>query len=139
MKINFICAKKDFDETRTMRTKSNNIEAMMDSKTDEVLEDLFKSLFQIYQQKLEASMRESDFIFDSIDLLYYDPHKVSLNRGGSYTDSQKWLKYKKATINPKSNDYNCFQYAIAVALNHEQIKKDPQRITKIKPFIDHYN
>ena len=25
-----------------------------------------------------------------------------------------------------------------IALNHEQIKKDPQRITKIKPFIDQY-
>ena len=24
-------------------------------------------------------------------------------------------------------------------LNHEQIKKDPQRITNIKPFIDKYN
>ena len=27
-----------------------------------------------------------------------------------------------------------FQYAITVALNHEEIKKDSQRITKIKPF-----
>ena len=30
-------------------------------------------------------------------------------------------------------------FNIKVALNHEQIKKDPQRITKIKPFIDQYN
>ena len=29
--------------------------------------------------------------------------------------------------------------AVTVALNHEQIKKDLQRITKIKPFIDKYN
>ena len=28
----------------------------------------------------------------------------------------------------------CFQYAVTVALNYEEIKKDPQRITKIKPF-----
>ena len=26
-----------------------------------------------------------------------------------------------------------------VVLNHEQIKKDPQRITKVRPFIDKYN
>ena len=25
------------------------------------------------------------------------------------------------------------------ALNHEEIKKDPQRITKNKPFINKYN
>ena len=42
-------------------------------------------------------------------------------------------------INPKNKDDKCFEYAITVALNHEQIKKDPQRITKIKPFIDQYN
>ena len=49
------------------------------------------------------------------------------------------LKNKKAKINPKNNDSKCFQYALTVALNHEQIKKDPQRITKIKPFIDQCN
>ena len=44
------------------------------------------------------------------------------------------VKNKKASINP--NDDKCFQHAITVALNYEQIKKDPQRILKIKPFID---
>ena len=33
----------------------------------------------------------------------------------------------------------CFQYALTVALNYEKIKKDPQRISKIKTFIDQYN
>ena len=33
----------------------------------------------------------------------------------------------------------CCQYAATVALAHEQVKKDLQRITKIKPYIDKYN
>ena len=33
----------------------------------------------------------------------------------------------------------CFQYAITVALNYKAIKKDPKRISKIKPFINKYN
>ena len=33
----------------------------------------------------------------------------------------------------------CFQYAVTVALSYEQIKKGPQRITKIKPFINKYS
>ena len=49
-------------------------------------------------------MRGSEFVFDSIDLLYYNLHEMSLNRGGSYIDSPKWLKNKKATINSKNND-----------------------------------
>ena len=48
-------------------------------------------------------------------------------------------KNKMATINPKNNDKKCFQYALAVALNYEQIKKDPQRVSTIKPFIDQCN
>ena len=85
-------------------------------------------------------MREgSNFVFESVNLLYYSLHKISLNRGGSYIDSPDWIKHKKATINPKNKDNECFKYAITVALNHERIKKDPQRISKIKPFIDQYN
>ena len=49
-------------------------------------------------------------------------------------------KNKKATINSiNKKDEKCFQYAITVALNYEEIKKDPQRIIKIKPFINKYN
>ena len=77
-------------------------------------------------------MRGSEFLFDSVDLLYYKLHKISLDRGGSYIDSPKWLKNKKATLNSKNNDNKCFQYAITVALNQKNDKKDPQRITKIK-------
>ena len=88
MKINLISSKKDSNQTHTMSTKSNNIKVMMGSETDEVIEDLFKSLLQRYQKKLKESMRRSDFIFDSVDILYYELHKISLNRGGSYIDSQ---------------------------------------------------
>ena len=39
----------------------------------------------------------------------------------------------------KNNNNWCFQYALIVALNHEQIKKNPQRISNIRPFIAQYN
>ena len=84
-------------------------------------------------------MRGSKFVPDSIDLLQYHLQKVGLKRSGSYIDSLEWLKNKKATINPKNNDDSCFQYALTVALNHQNIVNNPQRISKIKPFIDQYN
>ena len=50
------------------------------------------------------------------------------------------MKNKKATINLiHKKDNKCFQYAVTAALNYEETKKDPQRITKIKPFINKYN
>ena len=75
----------------------------------------------------------SKFVFENVELLHYKLHKISLNRGGSYVDSPEWLKNKKATINPKNNDEKCFQYALTVALNYQNIKNNPERITKIKP------
>ena len=51
-----------------------------------------------------------------------------------------WIKSKKATINPlNKKDNKCFQFAVTVPLNNEEIKKGPQRIIKIKPFINKYN
>ena len=84
-------------------------------------------------------MRGSELVFDSSDLLHYNLHKISLNRGRSCIDSPKWLINKKATINPKNNDDKYFQYALTVALNYEQTKNDSQRISKIKPFIKQYD
>ena len=68
-------------------------------------------------------MRGSKFVFDSVDLLYYHLQKIGLKRGRLYIDSPEWLKNKKATINPKNNDGNCFQYALTVALNYQNIEK----------------
>ena len=61
-----------------------------------------------------------------------------MTRGRSYIDSPKWLKNKKATITLKNND-SCFQYALTVALNHQNIENNTERISKIKPYIDQYN
>ena len=137
--INFISSKPDSDETRIMYKKRINVEIMTSSDTDEVIEKVFESRLQKYQENLEKKMRGSEFVFDGVNALYYDLNKISLNRSGSYIDSPQWLKNKKATINHKNNDDKCFQYAISVALNYQNIEKDPQRITKIKPFIDQYD
>ena len=82
-------------------------------------------------------MRGSDFIFDSVQLLNYKYHKISFKRGDSYIHSPDWIK--KATKDPKNENNKCFQYVATDASNHEKIKRDPQRISKIKPFIKKYD
>ena len=69
MEINFISF-KDSDETRTMHTKRNNVGIMMGSETDEIIKDLFKSFLQKYQERLEESMRGSEFTYGSVDAFY---------------------------------------------------------------------
>ena len=139
IEVNFISLKPGSDETRIMHTRSDNIEIMFGDDNDDIIEQLFESLLQKYEENLQNKMRGSEFEFNGVNYLYYDFNKTSINRGGSYIDSPKWLKDKKSTINPKNNDDKCFQYAVTLALNLDKIKKDPQRVSKIKPFIEKYN
>ena len=84
-------------------------------------------------------MKQMTFIFNYVQLLYYKFHKINTNRGGSSIDSPDWIKNKKAIINLiNKKDSKCCQYAVTVVLNHEELKKGPQIITKIKPLINKY-
>ena len=44
---------------------------------------------------------------------------------------------KKKKIHQQKD--KCFQYTVTVAINHEEIKRNLQRIIKIKSFINKYN
>ena len=95
---NFISS-KDVDEERVIHSKSDNIEFMSYDNVNEVVHKLFESLLSVYQVGLETSMRRSDFIFDSVQLLYYKCHKINFKRGGSYIDSTDWIKKKNNNNN----------------------------------------
>ena len=84
-------------------------------------------------------MKDSDFVFYCVHWLYYEFHKINLNRGGSYVDSPHWLKNKIATINLINKKDKIFQHAVTASLNHEKIGGYPGRATKIEPFRAKYN
>ena len=57
-----------------MHSKCDNMENMINNKADEVIEVLFKSLPNRYQNNLEKLMKGSEFVFDYVHLLYYKCH-----------------------------------------------------------------
>ena len=130
----------DANETRVMHTKSDNITIMSGIETDDAINELLNSFINRYQEGLQTKVKGSSFTFNCIDLLEYHLHKISLNRGSSYISSPEWIKNKGVTINPKNTeDNNCFQYAITAALNYQNINHHPERISKLRPFINNYN
>ena len=66
-----------------------------------------------------------------VHLLCYKCHKINFKQGGSYIDSSDWIKTKKhqkiLSIKRIINVFN----TLTVALSHEEIKRDLQRITKL--------
>ena len=121
-----------------MHTGSDNIEIMIGDDNDDIIEELFKSFLQKYEENLQNKMIGSGFEFHGVNFLYYYFNEIGLE-GGTYIDSPKCLKDKKSTINTKNNDDKRFHYAVTLALNLDKIKRDPQRISTIKPLIDQYN
>ena len=121
IKINFISS-KNFNETRDIYSKSDNFEIMMGADTNKIIEKLFESLLERYQKGLQEAMRGSDLVFDYVESLNHIFHKIDMKRSGSYIEAPKWIKNKKATINPQNEDDDkCFQYAVTIALNYDRI------------------
>ena len=105
---------KNFEETCTIYTKSEPIEIFVGSNTEDVINKLFNTLLQRFQQAQEKSNDNgSEFIPDSVKLLYYHFQKIDMRRGESYIKSPDWIVSKKAIINPKNKkDNKCFQWSI---------------------------
>ena len=101
LKINFISS-KNFNETRDMHSRSDNFEIMMGADTNEIIRNLFNSILGRYQKGLAVSIRGSEFVFDYIESMNYIFHQEDMKKSGSYIKDPKWIKNKKATINPKN-------------------------------------
>ena len=130
----------DKNETQVMHTKSDNIKIMSGTDTIDAIKELIDSFTKRYQGGLETKMKGSSYTIEHVDFLEYNLHKISLNRGSSYINPPKWLKYKGVIMNPKNTkDNSCLQYAIIAALNHQNINHNPERISKLEPLIDNYN
>ena len=84
-------------------------------------------------------MEGSEYHFERVVLLEYKLHKISLRRAGSYIDSPKWIKNKKATINPQNMDNSCFMYALVAALNYDKIDNHPERVSNLRRYVKDYN
>ena len=137
MHVNFISS-NDTGEIHTIFVLSDNEEIRLGTETDDIIKGLINSFLNNYQKEEIILRNGSNFVFESVDLLSYHIHKTSLKRENSYIKSSEWLINKRVTINPKNKDDKCFQYSIAVALNHQNFENHPERISNIKPFIDQY-
>ena len=72
-------------------------------------------------------MEGSEFVFDYVQLLYYNFHRINPNRGGSYTNSPDWIKNKKAAINlinkEDNNVFNTLQQLRQIIKKKKKIRK----------------
>ena len=69
----------------------------MGSDTNDVIDRLFNMLLQRFQCAQETSNEgASEFIPDSVELLYYHFQRIDIRRGESYIMSPDWIASEKA-------------------------------------------
>ena len=104
------------------------------------ISDLIERMLpHIKAQTENPKFSETGFTRDKIMHLYINFHRLALTRGGSYTELLKWIKSKKAMINPQNKDEEGLKWAVITALHHKDIKKDHQRISSVRPYESQYN
>ena len=67
-------------------------------------------------------------INDDDEKYYYFAVKSNLE-----LHSSEWLRSRKKSINSEDN---CFQNALNDSLDYQTIKKKPERVSKLKPYIN---
>ena len=86
-----------------MHSKSKAVEVFIGSDTENVTDTVFNTLLQNFQSAQETSNeRGSEFIPDSVEVLYYEFHKIDIIRAELYIVSPDWITKKNETINPKN-------------------------------------
>ena len=86
------------------------------------------------QQIENPALRNSKFVFDRVLHMDIDFHRLNLMRGSSYVPLPDWLMKKKAIINPKNSDLECFKWAVIAAMNWEEIGNNPERVSKLRRY-----
>ena len=78
---------KEAEEECVMHSRSDNIKLTSYNDVNKVDDELSESLRSRCQEYLETSMKRSDFILDSVQLMFYKCHKVNVRRVDSNIDS----------------------------------------------------
>ena len=91
------------------------------------------------QQVENPASRNGKFVFDRVLHMDMDFHRPNLTRGSSYIPLPAWLTKKKAIINPRNSDMECFKWAVIAATKWEEIDRDCQQISKLRRYENDFD
>ena len=101
------------------------------SNLDEIVGEMIKHM----KEKIKnPALLNSRFVFNEVLFTNVDFHQLNLMRRSSYLPLPNWLAHKKAIINPKNEDQECFKWAVIAASRWEEVNNNPERISKLKRF-----
>ena len=101
------------------------------SNLDEIVNEM---IAHMKGQIENPTLLNSRFVFDEVLFTNVDFHQFNLMRGSSYLPLPNWLACKKAIINKKNEDQECFKWAVIATSRWEEINNNPEKISKLNRF-----
>ena len=104
------------------------------------IDEIVSAMIEHMKQQIEnPALKDSKFVFSRIIQMDIDFHRLNLTRGSSYIPLPDWLAKKKAIINPKNLDLECFKWAVIAAMRWEEIDRNHKKISKLRRYEDDFD
>ena len=87
----------------------------------------------------EFEGKGSAMLLDNVEAMYVNISEYQPYQGGSYIELDDYIKNKKCCINIQNEDDKCLMYCVLYHINKDKIKKDPQRVSKYKPYLNQFD
>ena len=95
------------------------------------INDLIERMFAYIKAQTEnTKFPGSGFTLDKL---------MHFTLGDSYIEFPKWIKSKKAVINPQNKDEKCFKWAVIAVLHHQEIRNNLERISLLRPYENQHS
>ena len=102
------------------------------------LNDINNSVNSMISHMLEQienpALRDSEFVMEEVTSTNIDFYRLNLMGGSSYLPLPDWISKKKAIINPRNDNMECFKWAVIAAGKWKEIGNNPERVSKLKRF-----
>ena len=86
---------KNFEDTCTIYTRSEPVEIFVGSNTSDVTDRPVDTTLKRFQEAIKTSVKESEFTYESVGLLYYHFQGIDIRRAESYITYPDWIVSKK--------------------------------------------
>ena len=86
---------KNFEDTCTIYTRSEPVEIFVGSDTSDVTDRPVDTTLKRFQEAIKTSVKESEFTYESVGLLYYHFQRIDIRRAESYIIYPYWIVSKK--------------------------------------------
>lgn len=107
--------------------------------TQQIAEFIENAKIYLRNKIPELEMKKTGWKFKKLLYTIVSISKYQPLKGSSYLPLDKYIDNKKCCINIKNEDDKCLMYCVLYHIHQKEIKVNPERVTKYKPYLNEFD